>query len=229
MAEFAVVVGLLAWLLLCLPLIQRYHSLSQAAQMDARVLAHAQARQLAGAGGPSPPGAPSAVIDLPPDPQLPRALPSRVAYDLTNLGVDHAAAGLSLRLPYRLAGATAGVAFLRSRVVEARVDLPTAPGPAAPAPFDGGGLVLRATYVLPVDDWSASGPAQVIERVRPLVPTARLALLRDLARSLAAPLALVEPAFRSFCPGHIDPEIVPEDRLRPLDKPLPAAGRIPPC
>ena len=80
-----------------------------------------------------------------------------------------------------------------------------------------------------MDDWSAAGPAQVAERAGWLVPTARLPALRSVARALAVPLSLLEPAMRDFCPGRVDPEVVPVDRLGPADSSLPPGHWVSPC
>jgi hypothetical protein len=53
----------------------------------------------------------------------------------------------------------------------------------------------------------------VAARARALVPTALLAAQTAWLRPVLAPLALFEPALSRFCPGLLEPELVPLDRL----------------
>lgn len=84
-----------------------------------------------------------------------------------------------------------------------------------PLPFRDLELEFRQPFALLSDAWNASGPSHVAERAGGLVPSHILAGVADLWRGLSAPLGLVEPSLRQFCPGLIEPDRVPEDRLGP--------------
>lgn len=228
LAEFSVAIALLAWILVCLPVLQRYHALAMAAQMDARTLAYSRAWQQAGGLAGAAESRPPSAIEFAGDPALPRDSAPQVTYAARPVSTEGSYLGQALLAPYRLAGQGEGPVGARGSIV-AHVHLPTTTAGAMPPPFDGLDLALDAIYALPIDDWSASGPVQAEQRSGLLVPTARLPALRAIARALAAPLALLEPAFRDFCPGHIDAEVVPADRLGPPDPSLAPAGRHEPC
>jgi hypothetical protein len=82
-----------------------------------------------------------------------------------------------------------------------------------PDPFAGPGLAFGSQFSLLGDEWNASGPAHVRDRASALVPTAGLSRIIGLWRVLSVPLSLLEPSLREFCPGLIEPERIPEDRL----------------
>jgi hypothetical protein len=72
---------------------------------------------------------------------------------------------------------------------------------------------LHGSMLLLNDSWSSSGPAQVRERAGALVPTHALNSLHSVVRPLLLPLSWIEPSLAHFCPGLLDPDGVPEDRL----------------
>lgn len=119
--------------------------------------------------------------------------------------------------PLRTAAGFLGVSFdldgggFRSGVISLR----TQALPGLPVPLDTLELRFAQPFALLSDGWNASGPSHVESRVGGLVPAARL---RDLSRhwaSLSVPLGLVEPSLREFCPGLIEVDRIPEDRLGP--------------
>jgi hypothetical protein len=74
-------------------------------------------------------------------------------------------------------------------------------------------LSLEEQHVLAADGWGAAGPAQVASRVASLVPSSLLARVPGLVAVGTTLLSVIEPQFRHFCPGYVDPEVVPVDRL----------------
>ena len=96
-----------------------------------------------------------------------------------------------------------------------------------PEPFGGLRFTLVERLELLVDTWAAADPAQVARRTAALSPSAAL---RELARPLdpvREAVALFEPAFERVCPGRIEPDIVPGDRL--LGARDPVDLRLRPC
>ena len=95
----------------------------------------------------------------------------------------------------------------------ATVTVPLRHADALPAPF--GGLRLRLTERLRllVDPWAASDPRQVAARVESLSPVGRLRELVQPLEPVRWAVSLFEPAIQRLCPGRIEPEIVPPDRL----------------
>lgn len=126
-----------------------------------------------------------------------------------------ATASTALLAPLRIVGGFLGAGFdlstagYRASQVVADVAVP----PLLAATGIGGRLDLSATMFLFGDAWNASGSAQVATRTAGLAPTSVLAGFADLWRAVAAPLALLEPALGKLCPGLIEPERVPDDRL----------------
>jgi hypothetical protein len=84
-----------------------------------------------------------------------------------------------------------------------------------PEPFNSMQLRFDQPYALLGNDWSASGPSHAGRRAGGLVPTHLLTPLSALWRPLSVPLSLFEPSLRDLCPGLIEPDRVPEDRLGP--------------
>jgi hypothetical protein len=56
------------------------------------------------------------------------------------------------------------------------------------------------------------------------VPTSLLARVPGLVTVGTALLSVIEPQFRHFCPGIVDPEIVPADRLARAVDEAPVTG-----
>lgn len=74
-------------------------------------------------------------------------------------------------------------------------------------------LHMRERMVLLGDEWQASGPAHTTARVAALTLASQVRDLRFLMEPVRWALSLLEPRFGEFCPGRIDPEVVPSDRL----------------
>jgi hypothetical protein len=127
-----------------------------------------------------------------------------------------AAAAVTVALqPLRAAGGFLGSGFdLTERGFHlARVAVSLDAIPHLPAPFNTLALDFEERAAVLGDAWNAAGPAHVAARARALVPTALLAAQTAWLRPVLAPLALFEPALSRFCPGLLEPELVPLDRL----------------
>lgn len=74
-------------------------------------------------------------------------------------------------------------------------------------------LLMRERTALLADEWQASGPAHTTERVAALTVASQVRDLRFVMEPVRWALSLLEPRFSEFCPGRIDPEVVPSDRL----------------
>lgn len=123
---------------------------------------------------------------------------------------------LALIAPAQLVG-VGDLDFRRSRAVTARASA------AAPEPLgvtDPESPKPRVSAVLPlmIDDWEAAGAAGVWRRSAALSATGLIAAWRGPLTTMAAPMRLFEPAVERLCLGRIDPDIVPEDRLRGIAK-----------
>ena len=212
MAEFAVAVTVLATLLLGLPIISRYHELQVATIEGARRLAFQESWRRGVA--PAPDAEALRVALFPTHAQQDQ--PLAAALDASHaVSAAPGRAGQVARVwlaPFRLAAA---VGFdLRDRAFY-RTDLEmtaTSP-PGLPEPFAGVQLALREPYVLLSDDWASFGPEQVARRAGGLLIAHPIPVLRPLFSLGKNLLVLVEPAMREFCPGSVDPEQVPADRL----------------
>ncbi len=132
------------------------------------------------------------------------------------------------RAPGRAGGATAQVVRIidqASRITGSRFDVNTngfytattqvqlANLTSLPAPLDQ--LNLRFTESVSVlgDGWNAGGPGHVAQRTGALVPSSLFGSVTRSLQPVRNVLSWLEPAFDNFCPGYIDPEIVPNDRL----------------
>jgi hypothetical protein len=100
-----------------------------------------------------------------------------------------------------------------------------APRGNLPRPFRDLELKLHAPYALLSDAWHSADASHVRQRTAGLVPASRLAQANTIWRPLLAPLRLIEPSIVRLCPGLIEPERLPENRLGPGQSPLP--GRCP--
>jgi hypothetical protein len=129
-------------------------------------------------------------------------------------GATGAAEGLLLRpLEVGVAGASGGFDPGGRGWAGSRVELRPRPMPFLPDPLRTLQPRLRGSMVLLDDGWSATGPSQVRQRAGALVPTRALASLQAVVRPLLLPLTLIEPSLAQFCPGLLDPDGVPADRL----------------
>lgn len=214
MAEFAVAAGVLALLLLGMPIIGRYHELQLATIEGARQLAYRESWNPA-----SPSTADIAAVRT--------ALFPASAHDgqpqvgsLNSRSTTGAAPGRAGRAakawlaPFRVAGSSRF--DLRDHALHDAELKVTVTNPAGlPDPFAGLQLALSSHYELLGDPWASFGPAQVASRTQGLLVSRSVTALRPLLSFGKDLLALVEPAFRDLCPGLVDPEQVPLDRLGP--------------
>jgi hypothetical protein len=239
MAEFAVAVGVLALLLAGLPVLQRYHQLQFAAVGAARESAWLSSWR-AGVATPAqvvldlqqvqgrwlPEGAGNAALQVPPQPTATSVRFSASHGPLPGMAGQGAQALLLPLRPLQVlgSGSAAGADLQANGLVHARASLEVATPGNAPEPYAGLGLVLEEQHVLVADGWGAAGPAQVVTRVSSLVPSSLLARVPGLVTVGTTLLSAIEPQFRHFCPGYIDPEVVPADRLSRAVNELPASS-----
>lgn len=214
MAEFAVAVTVLVMLLLGLPVIGRYHELKLATLEGARLLAFQDSWRQAGPARPDTAAMqaalfiPAASTDQPQAQQMKAAL----ATGATPGGAGQAER--ALLAPFALAVRLRSGFDLHAGDLH-RADLRVAVSrpPETPEPFREIPVELTASYALLGGDWASSGPGQVASRAGGLVITRAAQPLQPLMSLGSALLSIVEPAFRHFCPGLVDPEQVPADRL----------------
>ena len=238
MAEFAVAVGVLALLLAGLPVLQRYHQLQFAAVGAARESAWLSSWRAGGAtpaqvslnlqqvqGRWLPEGAGTAALQDPPQPAATAVLFTGSRAPLPGVAGQGAQALLLPLRPLQAlgSGGAAGADLQADGLVRARASLEVATPGSVPGPYAGLSLVLEEQHALVADGWGAAGPAQVASRVSSLVPSSLLARVPGLVTLGTALLSVIEPQFRHFCPGYIDPEIVPADRLSRAVDELPAS------
>lgn len=105
--------------------------------------------------------------------------------------------------------------YPRSRAVLARAWV-TVPSTSFTSSGDDAGHRIDAGLPLMLDDWDADGVTDVWRRTAALSTTGRIAAWRAPLSALAAPVRLFEPSAAQLCLGRIDPDIVPDDRLRGL-------------
>ena len=212
MAEFAVAVAVLVTLLLGMPVISRYHQLQIATIEGARRLAfqsswrskeypHPDAQALR--ASLFPPGASH---------DQPAATSIKAGYDV---GAAPGRAGQVARVwlaPFRLVAASGF--DLHDRALHRADVLVTVSKPAVlPDIFADAPTALAGHYVLLGDDWASFGPEQVARRAGGLLITHSILALRPLLSLGRSVLAAVEPAIDELCPGIVDPERLPADRL----------------
>jgi len=212
LAEFAVAVTVLATLLLGMPIISRYHELQVATIEGARRLAFQDSWRR----GAAPPTDAEALRTA--------LFPSNAGQDqpvAAALDASHAVSAAPGRAgqvarawlaPFRLA-AVGGFDLRDHALYRADLEMSATSPAALPEPFAGVHVDLREHYVLLSDEWASSGPGQVALRAGSLLIARPIPVLRPLLSLGKGLLALVEPAIREFCPGIVDPEQVPADRL----------------
>jgi len=223
MIEFAVAAAALSLLLLGMPVIARYHALQLASIEAARELAFMSSWRLAGvvagAAGAAGPQAAALRARFFPEPadrdqagagemsvQVLHSAPAGVA----------AAAGRLMLAPFTPLQHLGGSFDLHNAGLHrAQLDLAIVLPAATPEPFADKPMAFHERYTLLGDGWSSAGPGQVATRAGGLVVTRAAQTLRPLVALGAAVLSLIEPAFRHFCPGLVNPEILPSDRLGP--------------
>ena len=212
LAEFAVAVTVLATLLLGMPIISRYHELQVATIEGARRLAYEDSWRRGEAPGPDTEALRVALFPSNAEQDQPVASALDATHAVSAAPGRAAQVARAWLAPFRLAAA--GGFDLRDRALY-RADLKmTATSPAGlPEPFAGAHIALREPYVLLSDAWASHGPDQVARRAGGLLIARPIPVLRPLLSLGKGLLALVEPAIREYCPGIVDPEQVPPDRL----------------
>lgn len=214
MAEFAVAVGVLVTLLLCMPVLGRYHELQVASIQSARRAAF-ESSWRAGTSGNIDVGPIRSAL-FPDVGDAAQVNAGRMGANLTT-GGEPGLSGRSTRAllaPFHLARAINGGFDLREPVLyTANLDVALSTPPELPDPFAQTPIQFSERYVLAGGDWASAGPGQVQSRARGLVPTGSLASLRPLLKLTTTMLSLLEPSLRELCLGQVDPERVPDDRL----------------
>lgn len=230
MAEFSIAAAVLALVLLAMPIIARYHELQLAAIEGARQLAFLDSWNLTGRSNAHVGAVRAALFPTVAHDGLPEA----GAMDATlEVGASPGNAGTAAKTwlaPFRFLGSSNF--DLRDHGLHAAALKVTVTSPAdLPDPFAGLKFDLRSRYEVLGDDWASPGPAQVARRASGLMVPPAASALRPLLSVGKELLALVEPAFRDFCPGLVDPEQVPADRLGPPtgDDGLQTTGWRPQC
>jgi hypothetical protein len=214
MVEFAVAVAVLILLLAGMPVIHRYHELQVATIEGARLLAFEGSWRPAPATRPAAEALRGSLLPPAADATHPDAQSIDAQFSTSDPPGRAGAAERILLAPFVLAR-SAGSAFdLRTRAFQRlRLNVTVSRPTELPDPFAGIPVTLSAQYALLGDGWSGAGPEQVAQRSGALVITRAASSLRPLISLGAGLLSLVEPAFRQFCPGIVDPEQLPADRL----------------
>lgn len=121
---------------------------------------------------------------------------------------------LGMIVPAQVVGA-GDLDLARSQAIVSRasVDAPQFFGGFMP---DTPSLRVSAGMPLMLDDWDAGSASAVWRRTAALSTAGRIAAWRGPLTTLSAPMRLLEPSLERLCLGRIDPDIVPEDRLRGL-------------
>jgi len=212
MAEFAVAVTVLATLLLGMPIIGRYHQLQVATIEGARRLAFEDSWRRGAAPRPDAEALRTALFPPNAGQDQPVAAALNASHAVSPAPGRVGQVARAWLAPFRLA-ATSGFDVRDHALFRADLEM-TASSPAGlPEPFVGVHVALREPYVLLSDGWASSGPEQVARRAGGLLIMRPVPVLRPLLSLGKGLLSLVEPAIREFCPGLVDPEQVPPDRL----------------
>jgi len=213
LAEFAIAAGVLAMLLLAMPVLCRWHELQVASIEAARRAAFERSWRVASGG-----------VDLAP---IRSALFPEVD-DVAQVSADRVQAALdsgpepglagraerALLQPFRVARLINGAFDLRApqldttRLTVGLTQPAQLPDPLAQVPIE-----FHERYALVGGDWAASGPAQVADRAGGLVISRAAPPVRTVVQWSARLLSVFEPALRQLCLGQVDPERVPADRL----------------
>ncbi|MBS0388799.1 MAG: hypothetical protein JSR15_09990 [Proteobacteria bacterium] len=214
MVEFAVAAGTLALLLLCMPVLCRYHELQVASIEAARRVAFESSWRAGGAGGLDTASIRAALF-----PDVGDA--AQVSVDRIQASADASAepgaAGQSERallLPFRVARLLSGgfdlqAPHLRAARLAVRLTRPE----GLPDPFSQVPIEFNERYALVGNDWASGSPGQVADRAGGLVFSRAVPPVRALVQWSARLLSVFEPALRQLCLGQVDPERVPADRL----------------
>jgi hypothetical protein len=214
MAEFAVAVGVLVTLLLCMPVLGRYHELQMASIQAARRAAFEGSWRASPSGNTDPGSIRNALFpDVGDSAQI---IAERLRVHVTTSG-EPGVAGSSTRAllaPFGLTRAIgAGFDLHEPVMYTASVTVALSRPPQLPDPFAQTPIEFNERYVLAGGDWASSGPGQVESRAGGLVPTRATTALRPLLKLTTTLLSVLEPSLRELCLGQVDPEHVPGDRL----------------
>lgn len=216
MAEFAIAASVLAMLLLCMPVLCRWHELQHASIEAARRAAFEGSWRAAGAGGADT--EPIRQSLFPDAGDAAQVSADRVQANLA-LGSEPGLAGQSERallLPFRVARLLNGGFDLQAPLLyTARVRVALTRPSQLPDPFAQVPIEFNERYALLGGNWASSGPAQVADRAGGLVLSRAVPPLRTMVQWSARMLSVLEPALRQLCLGQVDPERVPADRLGP--------------
>ena len=214
LAEFAVAAAVLAMLLLGLPVISRYHDLQVATLQGARRLAFERSWRGESVAAPDAQTLRSDLLPAAASADQPEPAAIRASYGRAAIAPQAAGAERALLAPFRLtARAGAGFDLRAADLQRASLRVAVSRPEGLPQPFDEIPVELSADYALLGDAWMSADPQQAARRAGALTAGPALqpaAGLLALGRGL---LSIIEPAFREFCPGTIDPERVPADRL----------------
>ncbi len=214
MAEFAVAVGVLVTLLLCMPVLGRYHELQVASIQAARRAAFESSWRPSPSGNAEVGSIHGALFPDVGDSEQITA--ERLRINVATSG-EPGLAGSSTRAllaPFGLARAIGGGFDLREPVLyTASMTVALSRPSQLPDPFAQTPIEFNERYVLLDGDWASSGPGQVESRAGGLVPTRATTPLRPLLKLTTTLLSVLEPSLRELCLGQVDPERVPDDRL----------------
>ena len=214
MTEFAVAVGVLVTLLLCMPVLGRYHELQAASIQSARRAAFESSWRANANGYVDVASIRGALF---PDVGDSAQVNAESMSANVTTGGEPGLAGRSTRAllaPFRLARAINGGFDLREPALyTAKLTVALSTPPQLPDPFAQTPVQFNERYELVGGNWASSGPGQVASRTGGLVPTSALAPLRPLLKLTTTLTSVLEPSLRELCLGQVDPERVPEDRL----------------
>ncbi len=232
LAEFALAMGVLVTLLAGLPLIGRYHELQLATIEGARRLAFESAWLGAGASRPGIEATRAALFPAVSGSDQPVAERFGVRYARSATPALAGQATRALLAPFTAVARTVPGFDLRdSGLSHAELTVALSRPAELPEPFAAIPIELHGSYALLGDGWGSFGPGQVARRAGSLVFTHAAHSLHALTALGSGLLSIIEPAFRQFCLGYIDPERVPADRVSVLiDRDAgPVTSWTPPC
>lgn len=228
MVETAVAATVFAVILAAMPCVLQYHDMQRAALRGARDAVFLAAWDNGRHGPAEAMGVVRETLEA-----LPWRHPANGAkvlsaeHDTAVRLQDAAPHGEAARLlefiatPLRGSGKDLGTSFELSgtgyRTARTTVQVPALRG--APEPFSSLDFTLTESAVALTDAWNAGGSAHVAQRVAGLVPSAKLRAARAPLDAFGPLLRVLEPAFAELCIGLIEPERVPERRLRGLVTP----------
>ena len=214
MAEFAVAVSVLVLLLLAMPVLGRYHELQVATLEGARQLAFQSSWRQAGMTRASTEAIRGELFINTGGADQPEAGTLKAQFAFGTTPGLAGRADRALLAPFAIASRlNSGFDLRDGALYHADLRVAVLQPPGLPEPFAAIPMELSGSYTLLGDAWSSVGPEQVARRSGGLLVTRAAQPLRPLMALGAAILSIVEPAFRQFCPGVVDPERVPADRL----------------